>query len=104
MISGISTACLYPMEIERALDTLCTLGFDTLELFFNSPSEISPPFVRSLRSVADQSGAKIVSVHPFSSSFEAFMFFSDYYRRFEVCWTYIVTFSRRQTFWGQIFL
>lgn len=82
MNPGISTACLYPMETEKSLEILCSLGFDTLELFFNSPGELSSPFVGELKAIASDSGADIVSVHPFSSSFESFMLFSDYKRRF----------------------
>lgn len=36
---GASTANLYPMETERALDRLLQLGFRELEVFLNTESE-----------------------------------------------------------------
>ena len=37
---GISTACLYPLETENALDRLLQLGFRRFEVFLNSFSEL----------------------------------------------------------------
>ena len=47
MKAGVSTACLYPMQTEEALETLAKMGIKTLEIFFNAPSELSKPFLRN---------------------------------------------------------
>ena len=83
MDAGVSTACLYPMETERSLQTLSSLGFQTFEIFFNTFRELEPAFVTALRRTTDSAGARVVSLHPFTSAFEALLFFSDYRRRFE---------------------
>ena len=80
---GVSTACLYPMETERSLDTLLSLGFRRFELFLNCFSEVKEDYVRSLRERLETSGAQALSVHPFTSAFENMLFFSDYARRTE---------------------
>lgn len=79
---GVSTACLYPMQTEEALARLLALRFQTLEIFFNSYSEIQPGFARALRRQAEAAGARVVSIHPFTSGFETMLLFSDYERRF----------------------
>lgn len=78
---GISTACLYPMETERALETLVPMGFQAYEVFFNTFRELEPDFVKHLRSLAN--GGEFVSIHPFTSGFETMLLFSSYRRRFE---------------------
>ena len=70
MRAGISTACLYPMETEKALKTVLDLGFKKLEIFINAYSEMNYNFIKSLKNMADEYGAKIISIHPFSSVFE----------------------------------
>ena len=82
-MTGVSTACLYPMNTEQALKTLAELSIDTVEIFFNSFSEIEPAFVKNLKRIADHAGMKIAAIHPFTSSFESFMLFTPYGRRFE---------------------
>ncbi len=79
---GASTANLYPALTETALDDLLARGFRVIEVFFNTPSETTPAFVRSLRERADAAGADIVSVHPCLSLAEPFCLFSHYERRF----------------------
>lgn len=79
---GASTANLYPMVTETALDTLLALGFDAVEIFFNTDSEITPAFVRALRQRVQAAGATVTSVHPFLSLAEPFCLFSQYERRF----------------------
>ena len=49
MVIGASTANLYPMLTEEALDTLLALGFRNLEVFVNTESEIVPAFFRCIR-------------------------------------------------------
>lgn len=80
---GASTANLYPMETERALDRLLQLGFRELEVFLNTESEAEDAFVRQLRARADEAGAVIRSVHPYVSGTEPYLLFSAYRRRYE---------------------
>lgn len=83
MTSGVSTACLYPLETEKSLDVLLGAGFRTFEIFFNTHSEITPAFARALRIRLDVYGARVVSCHFYTSGFEPFMLFTAYRRRFE---------------------
>ena len=79
---GVSTACFYPMETEKALKYLGESGVKTTEIFLNSLSEVTSPFIKNLKEIADFYGINVVSLHPFSSFAESFMLFSDYKRRF----------------------
>lgn len=83
MSIGISTACLYPMYTEKALDTLLGQGFRLFEIFFNTLSELEPEFVSHLGNMLEQKGAVLKSIHPFTSGFESYLLFSNYERRFE---------------------
>lgn len=83
MKTGISTACFYPLETETALQTVLELGFKNIEIFINSPCELSPDFILTLKSMADSYDAKIISIHPFTSGFENLLLFSNYPRRTE---------------------
>ncbi len=78
---GISTACLYPAATEQAVDTLLAEGVRRIEIFFNTSSEIALAFMREQKKKLDACGAKLVSLHPYTSEFEPFLFFSDYDRR-----------------------
>ncbi len=82
MIVGASTACFYPMVTELSLYNLMEMGITNLEIFFNSSSELNKSFIKSLKRTVRRHNGKILSVHPYSSSFEPYMFFSDYERRF----------------------
>lgn len=81
MYGAISTACLYPLEAEKSLETLLKLGFRSFEFFANCESEFSDPFIARLNSMLGQSGGNVYSVHLFTCGLEPFMFFSDYPRR-----------------------
>lgn len=78
---GISTASLYPLETEKALEILGEGGIKHTEIFFNCNYELSDSFVALLKSIADNYGINIVSVHPTMSLAESFMLFSNYDRR-----------------------
>jgi len=80
---GISTSCYYPQPTEEALAILAGAGAPALEVFFNTSSELEPGYLRQLRRLADEAGAPIVSVHPYTSGMEGLLFFSEYSRRFE---------------------
>lgn len=81
MKTGVSTACLYPLETERSLELLLKLGFRRFEVFFNCMEELEPAFLRELKRQADAWGASFVSVHPFTSAVESSLLFGDYPRR-----------------------
>lgn len=83
MNAGISTACLYPLETEKSLAALLDLGFRTFEIFFNCPSELEPDFLQNLKDMLQEKGGRVKSIHPFTSGYEPYLFFSEYYRRFE---------------------
>lgn len=78
---GISSSCFYPENIEDGFKKVGELGAKTSELFINSPSEMKPPIINELKSIRDYYGIKIRSVHPCTSAFETFFFFSAYGRR-----------------------
>ncbi len=80
---GVSTACLYPLNTEIAVKELIDLGVKNIEIFFNSYSELKPEIVNQIQKMVAYNGINIVSVHPFNSVFEPFMFFSAYERRYE---------------------
>ena len=80
---GVSTACLYPMPTERALLTLAEQGVTLTEIFFNSESELGGPVMRELRHIQRHYGIEVAAIHPFTSSYEPYLLFSEYLRRFE---------------------
>ncbi len=80
---GVSTACLYPRPTEDALEAFLQAGVKTLEVFLNTDRELEPTFLYDLRRRCDDYGARVVSIHPFSSVSETFYFFTNYPRRFE---------------------
>ena len=80
---GISTGCLYPMLTEKSVEILTDIGFDTIEIFFNSFSELEPDYLDKLKYIFDIHGTTVSSIHPFTSSYESFLLFSNYERRFE---------------------
>ena len=81
MKTGVSTACLYPLETERSLDILLKLGYRRFEVFLNCMEELEPAFLRGLKEQADAYGASFVSIHPFTSAVESSLLFGDYPRR-----------------------
>lgn len=82
MSIGVSTSCFYPLETELALKKVASLGVKTCEIFFNTWSEIEPPFLKELCQIIDANGLRIPSVHPFFSFGEPYLLFSEYERRF----------------------
>lgn len=80
---GISTGCLYPELTEEAACTLAESGFKKLEIFFNTFSELKPDYLQKLKVDLSSYGTQVVSLHPFTSSFESYLLFSGYERRFK---------------------
>ena len=74
---GASSSCFFPLLTEKSLDNVLSLGFKQAEVFFNTSSELEEPFVKELKKNADDHGAKILSVHPFSSALESNCIFAD---------------------------
>ncbi|MEF9853911.1 MAG: sugar phosphate isomerase/epimerase [Hydrogenoanaerobacterium sp.] len=82
MKTGVSTACLYPMETELSLRILAEQGIDTVEIFINAPSELEPEYLNALRGILKKYSIKVTALHPYTSGFEPFLFFTNYRRRF----------------------
>lgn len=78
---GVSTACFYPMHTEDALKMVVQNEIDCTELFFNSFSELTPRFVKSLCDILATGKTAVTSIHPFTSGMEPMLFFGDYDRR-----------------------
>lgn len=80
---GVSTACLYPLETEKALDTVCGYDVDVVEIFINSDCELEKGFLKKMRERLDNTDTKCVSLHPYTCGIEPMMLFTHYDRRFE---------------------
>lgn len=78
---GISTACLYPTELEKAFRLVAESGIKTTEIFVNSGCELSDPYLGEMLAVKREYAIDVVSVHPFSCSIEPIMLFTRYERR-----------------------
>ena len=85
---GISNASLYPIETEKSLRFLGENGIRVTEIFFNSPSELEPPFIAELDRIRKYYGIEIVSVHPCGSMGEPYFLFSSYQRRYRDAFEY----------------
>lgn len=81
MKAGLSTACLYPMKVEKAFRQLAENGVKTAEIFVNSHCELSDPYRAEMLAVQKEYGIEVVSVHPFTCGIEPMMLFTDYERR-----------------------
>lgn len=80
---GVSTACLYPLLTEKSLEEVGKSGITDVEIFFNAMCELKRDFVLKLRSIKENYGLNIISIHPTFSLAESFVFFSAYDRRKE---------------------
>ena len=80
---GISTANLYPMNIEDTFAYLESQGAREAEIFVNTTSEVTKSFATMLKDRANAAGMHIRSLHSYTSCFEPYMLFSQYERRFE---------------------
>ena len=81
MLTGLSTACFYPMETENAFQAIMEQGIQNTEIFFNSPSELDREYLADIKKVMSAYGGRVISVHPYSSNWESMLFFSRYDRR-----------------------
>lgn len=78
---GISTACFYPMETEKALSLLADGGVSTAEIFFNADCELHGEIYEKIKNTVLENGINIPSVHPYTSAIETMSLFGDYPRR-----------------------
>lgn len=78
---GISSSCFYPALIEDSFRAVGEAGAKTAEIFFNSACELSGGIFGELCRIKEYYGIQVRSIHPFTSGFEPFMFFSNYERR-----------------------
>ena len=91
---GISSASLYPLETEKALDFLGKNGIIATEIFFNSPSELNLSFIKELERIRKHYGIEIVSLHPCGSVGEPYFLFSGYERRYRDSFEYYQKYYR----------
>ncbi len=80
---GISTACFYPLETERALRLLADGPTGCCEIFLNCLDELRPAFLNELRRIAADGGLRVTALHAPVSYAEPRLFFSDYPRRLD---------------------
>ncbi len=73
---GLSSSCFYPLDGFEAVKRATLTGFDLLEVFLSTFSELEEPHLKAVRDWCSETGTKIVSVHPFTSSYEYMLFFS----------------------------
>ncbi len=81
MQTGISSACFYPLETEKAVIRCGELGFKNLEIFVNAPCEMQGSLFNEIKAAIDYYGIEVCSVHPFTSFMESFTVFGSYLRR-----------------------
>lgn len=73
---GISTGCFYPQQTTEAVKHAGEIGAKYIEIFFNTHSELQPEYLAELKTIIDHYGMTVVSIHPYTSAIESFMFFS----------------------------
>lgn len=83
MVTGVSTASLYPLHVEDAFAELARLGIKATEVFANSTCEAGEPYVSMIKAMCAENGMTVTSFHPFSSPMESVFLFSTYDRRVE---------------------
>ena len=72
---GVSSGCFYPRRTEECLALVAESGVKYTEIFFNTDSELDEKYLYDLKKAADEKGIQVISVHPFTSAIETFMFF-----------------------------
>ncbi|MBQ2881149.1 MAG: sugar phosphate isomerase/epimerase [Clostridia bacterium] len=85
---GISSGCWYPSFTEESAEKIKNAGYTAAEVFLSDDSENETEFLQHLKNRFDRNGIKAVSVHPYTSFAEQFLFFSDYSRRKESAFKY----------------
>ncbi|MCH5324719.1 MAG: sugar phosphate isomerase/epimerase [Eubacterium sp.] len=80
---GVSTACLYPLETEKALAELAVRGIKNVEIFMNAVTELEGEILADMQKTLTEYDISVKSVHPFSSPMETLFLFGNYARRTE---------------------
>lgn len=80
---GISSGCWYPSLTEDSVVKIKDAGFSAAEIFLCDESETEPLYLKRLKDELDKNEISVISVHPFTSFAEQFVFFSGYKRREE---------------------
>lgn len=75
---GLSTGCFFPQTPLESLEKAGQLGAKYVEIFFNTFSELEDEYILKLKSIMDKYNMQAISIHPFTSAIETFMFFSVY--------------------------
>ncbi len=81
ILSGVSSASLYPLHTEDALRELAVMGVRNAEIFINDLSELEGAIFDDMLKTIRDYDMNILSVHPFSSPMESVFLFSGYDRR-----------------------
>lgn len=81
---GVSTACLYPEETEKAIIKLSDSGIKAMEIFFNADCELQEPIYNEIERIVEQRSIDVLSVHPYTSAIETMCLFGDYKRRLDM--------------------
>ncbi|MBO4422834.1 MAG: sugar phosphate isomerase/epimerase [Clostridia bacterium] len=79
--TGISSACFFPLDTIQSVAECKKGGFDLVEIFINTDSEMYPPYCDGLFSYVRENGMRVVSVHPYTSGYENVIFYTGYERR-----------------------
>lgn len=105
MVTGVSTASLYPLHVEDAFAELARLGVKSAEVFANSTCEAGEPYISMIKRMCEENGMNVTSFHPFSSPMESVFLFSTYDRRIEEMMTlYRSFFGSMNTLGAKIFV
>lgn len=83
MKTGMSSACFYPLETEKAVKKCGEMRFKNIEIFVNSYCELNGAIKNEIKAICDYFGMQVSSVHPFTSFAESFVFFGSYDRRID---------------------
>ena len=80
---GISSACLYPMETDKAFLSIVKNEIPVCAIFFNAACDLSSQFIDELNVIRNSGNTRVASVHPMMSLAESFLLFSAYDRRYQ---------------------
>ena len=75
---GLSTGCFFPKTPCESLELAGKLGAKYVEIFFNTHTELEYGYLEKLKEIIDRYDMEVISVHPYTSAIETFMFFSVY--------------------------
>jgi len=103
MKAGMSTACMYPTELEKEFRFIAENGVKNVEIFVNSHCELSDPYRGEMLAVQRDYGISVASVHPYTSGIEPMMLFTAYERRVDDMLDYYKRFFEYMNMFGAKF-